>query len=65
MKMKKFLKKFESLLEIEMENWGISEIMSAWVALEHNGQKQLTTDGWLKKAKDMKEAFDSMNIKCM
>ena len=65
MKMKKFLKKFESLLEIEMENWGISEIMSAWVALEHNGQKQLTTDGWLKKAKDMKEAFDSMNIQCM
>ena len=64
-KMKKFLKKFESLLGIEMEKWGISEIMSAWVALEHNGKKQLTTDGWLKKAKDMKEAFDSMNINCM
>ena len=63
--MKKYLKNFESLLEIEMENWGISEIMSAWVALEHNGQKLLTTEGWLKKAKDMREALDSMNISCM
>ena len=65
MNMKKYLKNFENLLGIKMEKWEISEIMSAWVALEHNGQKLLTTDGWLKKAKDMREAFDSMNIRSM
>ena len=63
--MKKFLKNFENLLEIKMEDWGISEIMSAWVALEDNGRKKLTTDGWLKKAKEMREACDSMNVRCM
>ena len=63
--MKKYLKNFEKLLEIRMENWGVSEIMSAWVALEHNGKKQLTTDGWLNKAKVMKEACEAMNIRCM
>lgn len=63
--MRKYLKSFESLLGIKMENWEISEIMSAWVALEHNGRKLLTTDGWLKKCKAMEEAFDSMNIRCM
>ena len=65
MNMKKYLKNFENLLGIKMEKWEISEIMSAWVALEHNGQKLLTTDGWLKKAKDMREAFESMDICCM
>ena len=64
-KMRKYLKNFESLLGIEMEKWEISEIMSAWVALEHNGRKLLTTDGWLQKSKEMREAFDSMNIRCM
>ena len=63
--MKLYLLNFASLLEIEMEDWGISEIMCAWVALEDKGSKRLTPDGWLKKSKEMKEACELLNVRCM
>lgn len=63
--MKNYLKEFESLLEIDMNEWGISEIMSAWVALEKTDKRRLTPDGWLEKAKVMKKAFNALNVRCM
>ena len=64
-KMEKYLKFFSGLLEIELKDWGVTEIMTAWVALETSKKRRLTTNGWLLKMKDMKLVFESLNLNQM
>ena len=64
-KMEKYLLFFSGLLEIPIKKWGVTEIMTAWVALETSKKRRLTTNGWLLKLKDMKLVFESMNLNQM
>ena len=63
--MKNYLLNYAALVEIPIENWGISEIMSSWVALEKQESRTLKPNGWGKKMKDIKAALDLLNIKIM
>ena len=63
--MKAYLLEISLLLECPLENWTLSEIMTAWCALENLGKRQLTTGGWLKKVNDIRAAMEMMGIKIM